>query len=358
MLGARLDEFAARHPEISLNVRVKKLDGEGNILEALSATSAAAPSVLPDLVAMPRPVMEAAALKGLLHPYDGLTNVLDNSDWYSYARQLARLQNSTFGIPFAGDALVMIYHPAAAGAAPHSWEELLHAKGPLTFPAADPQALYTLAMYQAAGGSIQDEQGRPMLDPAPLAQVLSFYQQAGLAGLIPADQSQSDAYEQAWEAFIENRANLVVTWSSEYLQYAGQHPEGNTTENLATPIATPDGVPYTLATGWVWALGSPQPEKQKLAIQLAEFLTDSKFLAEWTSLAGFLPTRSTALTAWPDGQDRVLAGQIVLSAHMIPSADVLSSLAPQLRQVTVQIVKLGGDPQTMAQDTIDRLKNP
>jgi multiple sugar transport system substrate-binding protein len=76
LLKKRLEEFKARRPGISLDVRVKALDGPGGLLDTLSSASAAATRVLPDLVALPRPMMEAAALKGLLHPYDGLSTAL------------------------------------------------------------------------------------------------------------------------------------------------------------------------------------------------------------------------------------------------------------------------------------------
>lgn len=102
LLNQRLEEFKTRRPGIRLDVRVKALEGPGGLLDTLSSASAAAPAVLPDLVALPRPMMEAAALKGLLHPYDGLSTTLESSDWYDYAQQLAHLQKSTFGLPFRG----------------------------------------------------------------------------------------------------------------------------------------------------------------------------------------------------------------------------------------------------------------
>ena len=182
LLKQRLEEFKVRRPGILLDVRIKALDGPGGLLDMLSTASAAAPGILPDLVALPRPMMEAAALKGLLHPFDGLMTALDNSDWYDYALQLAQLQKSTFGLPFAGDALILIYRPSIVGDPPRRLNNSQAIKGPLAFPAGDPQSLFTLLLYQAAGGPVQDEQGRPSLDPAVLAQVLSFYQDIGQAG--------------------------------------------------------------------------------------------------------------------------------------------------------------------------------
>ncbi len=154
LFKARLEEFSRRRPGIRIDVRIKALEGTGGLLDSLAAASAAAPLALPDLVVLPRPTLETAALKGLLHPFDGLTNVLDNPDWYDFARQLAHLQNSTFGLPIAGDALVLVYRPAVIGTPPTDWTTTLALEHPLAFSASDPQALITLGLYQSVNGAL------------------------------------------------------------------------------------------------------------------------------------------------------------------------------------------------------------
>ena len=353
LLRARLESFASLRPRLQLEVRVKSLQDPGGLLDALASASAAAPLALPDLVALPRPTMEAAALKGLLYPIDGLATNLDDADWYDFARQLARIQNTTFGVPMAGDALIMIFRPEVVGDPPSDWTSALETVGPLAFPAADPLALHTLALYQAAGGVIQDEQGRPTLNANTLAQVLAIYKESESANLLPLWLTQIEDDEQAWEAYQSQRASMVVTWASRYL--ANQETE---LESSAAPIPTPDGTPYTLATGWVWALSNPQPEKQRLAIELAEYLTDPSFLAEWSLAAGYMPTRSSALSGWTESPAQALVSRIVLSSHLIPPADVLSSLGPLLKLAATQVLKQQGDPVALAQDTVDHLQNP
>ncbi len=111
LLQARLDEFQRRNPRVSIETRVKAVSGPGGLLDSLTTASAAAPQALPDLVALPRDLLETAALKGLLLPLDNLTTALDDPDWYAYAASLARLQKNIYGLPFAGDALVLGYHP-------------------------------------------------------------------------------------------------------------------------------------------------------------------------------------------------------------------------------------------------------
>jgi len=354
LLENHLNQFAERHPGVRLDIRIKAIDGPGGMLDAMSSASAAAPQALPDLVALPRPVLEDAALKGLLRPLDGLTTALDDSDWYEYARQLAHVQNSTFGVPFAGDALVLVYRADLVRVPPRDWSEALLSIGPLAFPAADPQALYTLALYQAAGGVVQDGQGRPDLDAEVLSQVLAFYDGGAKTNLMPSWLAQIQTDDQAWTSFQENEASMVVTWASRFMIDATSLPS----TTLAAPIPTPLGSPFTLATGWLWALAGPQPHKQDLAIELIDHLAQIDFLARWTASAGYLPPRAGVLSAWPDTPARDLAGQVMLSARIYPSNDVLSALSPPLLDATVQILNQQSDPLSLAESAVEHLQNP
>jgi ABC-type glycerol-3-phosphate transport system substrate-binding protein len=173
LFQGRLNEFSKNHPGVRVEVRVKALDGPGGLLDALTTAGAAAPAALPDLIALPRPLLEPAALKGLLQPYPGQIE-MEASNWYPYAQELARLQDTVYGLPFAGDALAMVSHPDEIPTAPQNWQAVQQLETPMVFPAADPQALVTLAAYQAAGGDAVNEQGQPALDALALTEVLTY----------------------------------------------------------------------------------------------------------------------------------------------------------------------------------------
>ena len=278
-----MDEFVARRPGLQIEVRIKA----ESMLNSLSATQAAAPSIMPDLVALSRADLESATAKGLLHPLDGLTTLPDDPDWYPYARQMAHIQNTTFGLPFAGDALALVGYRYPL---PSAWNELTD-ETLFIFPAADPRALFTLSLYLSAGGTLQDSQGRLALDEAVLAEVLSLYLPDAENEFISPQVITYENDEQAWNAFREQRGNLVVSWTSRYLKEP-------TLPLALAPLPGLDTGQYTLATGWSWALAGSNPENQPLAVELAEFLSDSLFLAEWNQATGYLPTRPTALSSW------------------------------------------------------------
>jgi multiple sugar transport system substrate-binding protein len=349
-----LDEFLAEHPQVRLEVRVKALSGTGGLLEALTAANVSAPLSLPDLVLLPRPLLESAALKGLLFPYDDLTVRLDDRNWFGYSRQLASVKSSMYGLPFAGDALVLAYRPSMTETLPHNLEATLALGQVILFPAADPQALFTLGVYQQKGGSLQDEQGRPYLDKASLTGVLEFYQHASLAGTMPYWMTQYSDDGHVWEAFTEDKLPMAVTWASIYMR----NRPGAEDDLALAPVPTWDGIPFTLATGWSWALTSQDPVRRNVSTQLAEFLTEEEFLATWSYAAGYLPPRVDALLRWQDEDLRQAIEQLSYSAHLIPSTDLISSLGPALEQAVVKVLKAESDPQTAAQAVIDQVNQP
>jgi ABC-type glycerol-3-phosphate transport system substrate-binding protein len=348
LLKERLQAFELENPGLQVSVRIKAVDGPASLLDTLTAASAAAPAALPDLVALSQADLENAALKGLLVPLDGLAKTPHEPDWFAFTRQLAILQGSTFGLPFAADSLVLVYRPARVKGPFPDWDSLLTQASPLAFPVSDPEALLTLSLYQSLDGPLQDGQGRPVISADPLSQVLQDFERGVDRGVFPSWLTPYETGAQTWQAFDEQRSDLLITWVSAYL--AERPPDGAVQPLPGLGEASPN-----LATGWVWALSSPQPDRQQAAAQLAEFLVDPVFLAAWTEAAGFLPTRPTALAAWQSQELQTLLSPILLSARTLPSTDLLSTLGPVLREATLQVVKDGVDPVQAAEKASERL---
>jgi ABC-type glycerol-3-phosphate transport system substrate-binding protein len=347
---ARLNEFAARKSNFLIDVRIKNVEGYGGILDTLTTSSAAAPLALPDLVALPRHAMETAAGNGLLHPYEGLTAVLDDPDWYDFARQFSHLQNATFAIPFAGDAIVMNYRSEIIPEPPVDWATSLGITNTLTFPAADPAAIFTLAQYQSLGAPLLDDDGKPTLDVIQFTEVLSYYQQANINELMPFWLTQYESDEQSWEAYEDSQADMAITWASRYLQT----PLDDTD---AAPIITHDGIPFTLADGWGWVLTTHDPDRQLAAAQLAEFLTTSEYLASWTGAAGLIPPRPSATEAWTNEVLRTFVNQIAPTAQLLPSLETVTVLGPVIQQATISVLKAEADATIAAEAALEKLNN-
>jgi len=353
LLKNRLEQFEAENPDARLEVRIKDLEGTGGLLESLFAANAAAPLALPDVVLLPRALLESATLKGLLYPYDGLTNLMNDPGWFEYARELAHLETRTYGIPFAGDALVMAYHPSMLETAPTDLETTLSLGEEILFQATDPQALYTMCMYLAVNERLQDAEGRPSLNETTLTDIFDFYQRASLAGVMPYWLTQYSNDDQLWEAFMGEPFPMAITWASAYLK----HNKIASDLGLA-PLPTLEIEPFTLATGWSWTLAGQDSQRRGLSIRLVEYLVEEEFLAGWTLAAGYMPPREGALQDWPDAALQQAVGQISYSAHLMPPADLISSLGPALQQAVVDVLKTQSDPQAAAQAVIAQVSQP
>ena len=339
LLKQRLADFEAQHPGLEIEVRVKAEEGEANMLNALSVTSMAAPSALPDLVALSRPALEAAALKGLLHPIDGLSTTLQDPNWYGYARQLGQIENIGYGLPFAGNVFALVYRSELAKFT--NWEEILASEALLSFPAGDPQGLVGLALYVSGGGEIVTPQGSPILDQDVLTRVLALIEDGLGASMLSPSLAIVGTDSQALQLYRDRNANMVITWASNYRPVSDEH---------IMPLPGLDETPYSFATGWMWSLAGSNAENQALAVELAEYLIADEFIGEWTREAGYLPTRPSSV----DGQDPTIAA-LIESAKPIPSNDVLSVLGQLMQDALIRVLN-GERPAVVAGSVVEALK--
>jgi ABC-type glycerol-3-phosphate transport system substrate-binding protein len=339
LLKQRLADFETQHPGLEIEVRIKAEEGEANILNALSVTSMAAPTALPDLVALSRPALEAAALKGLLHPVDGLSTTLQDPDWYGYARQLGQIENIGYGLPFAGNVFALVYRSDLGELT--NWEDILASEGVLAFPAGDPQGLVGLSLYASAGGEIVNPQGLPTLDQAVLTRLLSLIEDGLGASMLSPSLAIVGTDAQALQVYRERNASMVITWVSNY------HP---VSDEQIMPLPGLDETSYSFATGWMWSLAGSNAENQALAVELAEYLIADEFIGEWTREAGYVPTRPSSV----DEQDPTLAA-LIESAKPIPSNDVLSVLGQLMQDAMIRVLN-GERPAAVAGSVVDSLK--
>jgi ABC-type glycerol-3-phosphate transport system substrate-binding protein len=348
LLEARLASFAERHPGVRVSVRVKSLEGPGGIMASLEAASTAAPLALPDVAALTRGMLETAAQNGLAFPIDNYMAAPVDEDWYGYAQDMGRYQDSFYGLPFAGDALVTVYRPSAISQPPADWNNALRLNEIMALPAADPNALAALAWYLSMGGALQGEAGNPTLAEAELEAVLGFFEDGQASGLLPFWLTQYESDALSWQAFRERQAQLSITWLSRYLQDASG-------DSAASPMPTPDGTPFTLAGGWVWTLTADESSRSAIAVELIEYLSASESLGQWTIAAGYLPPRPSALDAWPQNGRQALASQISPSAQLLPQRSLLEALGPVLSEAVVAVLKQESDAGSAAAAVIEQL---
>ncbi len=316
LLRARLESFQKRRPDLILETRIKAEEGEASLLNSLIATNQAAPLAMPDLVALPRTDLESAAQAGILHPIEGLTDVLDDPDWFPYARPLAHIQNSVYGLPFASNLLGLRYIPSEDFPLP------VLEKLELTFAANDPNSAFSFCLY--------DEEN---IEEESLTNLFSFYQSENIS-------PKSADYQNANE-ILETPA---VLWSSDFLD---EPPDGA----IFVSIPNPEGDACSLADAWLWTLAGSDPERQPAAVELAEYLSQSDFLAEWVTALEMLPPRPTALN-----EDEILLHELSLAAQPIPSKETVDVLGEMFRSATMSVIQEQADPSSVAQELLEKLQ--
>jgi ABC-type glycerol-3-phosphate transport system substrate-binding protein len=339
LLGERLAAFERQHRGVKLEVRIRKSSEEEDIVNFLSLTSLAAPAALPDLVLLSRPDLESAALRGLLHPIDGLSNSLEDPNWFAYARQLAHIQNTGYGLTFAGDAPVLIYYPELGTLV--TWEDVLGSDGHLVFAAGNPQGLVGLSLYASAAGKILDAEGLPTLEQEPLLRVLNLVEDGISKEVFPTSLANVTTEAQTLQIYRTGSANKGIIWILNYR---------SSEDGAITPLPGLGEAPFSYATGWVWALAGSKSENQQLAVELAEFLVQDPFLGKWTRATGYLPARPSSLRE----ADRTMAA-ILESAHPIPSNDVTAVLGPLMQEALTRVLN-GESPETVAGSVIEKLR--
>lgn len=349
LMQERLAQFADQHG-IRVVARIKAASGPSSLLESLTAASAAAPLALPGVVALNRPDFETAALKGLLTPIDGLSTAINHPDWYPYARDLALVQGVAFGLTFAGDGQVMVYRAGQVRPPLDTWDEVVQLGQPFGFAAGSPLGFTTIALYRSVGGQIEDPQRRPMLQTEILVQVLDFYRLGASRGLFPLWMTDFENDGQVWQAYQEQRVNACITWTSYYLS-------NRLPDSLILPVPRLGDRPHTLASGWIWAVADPLPQRQALSVALVEWLSESEFVSQWSEAAGYLPARPSAMDGWNDQTLRTVLGQVATSASARPSTDLINSLGPVMKDAAVRVIRLEVEPSQAAVEAADRLLN-
>lgn len=344
LLNQRLKAFETEHPGLKVEIRIK--GGGTDIVNFLSVTNNAAPVSMPDLIALSYEQMQDAASRGYLHPLDGLTDILQDPDWYVFARELSSVQNVAYGIPFAADALMTIYRPSLFELPPPTWDSIIKSGALLAFAASDPGQYLSLSLYLSVDGQLADEQGVFTLNEDALVSVLSFYQSAYESGAFPSTIKEFQTDSQSLSNYRSGESSVVVTWASSDI---------GVNSGAYTTLIGLDDVPHSIGDGWVWVLAGSNTESQPLAVELASYLTEGEYMSEWTYASGYLPTRPLALDAWEDDVAKDSIDDVLLSAHPSPSPDVVAWFGPIMQGALVRIFN-GEQAEVVARSVVESLK--
>ncbi len=345
LIENQANSFIENHPEVNLDIRIKSTTGTSNMMDSLQSTSLAAPQALPDVILLSRSDMEVAALKGLLIPYDGVTDALSATDWLPPIKQLSFIQGSVFGLPVVSNALVYFVNKEET----HQQNAFLVSK-PLLGYLNDPSAAILMGLYLSAGGKLVDQDGKVTIEITPLVSAIKELENAKRSGAFPPwimdITSQADVYRY----FQADRGQRMLAW------YGGIPVKAR--EALAIEsIPGINGQSASLVDGWFWTMAQPDPGNRQVTVELIETLTDEAFLAKMAKASGLIPVRSS--TTVVDDKNLFPITDIASNGQPIPDGLFLVTISPNM-QAAIQSLfsNTSLSAEEIAQNVLEKVQIP
>jgi ABC-type glycerol-3-phosphate transport system substrate-binding protein len=272
-------------------------------------------------------------------------------EWYDFALRSAAVGDVVYGVPSAAQTDVLVFDAAAYGRSPSDWSGIVGGPAPFLFPAADAQALFTLAEYLAGGAELAQPDGRPAIDPGALEEVLTFYGSAYSAGVLPLTSRQYDSSAATAALFEEHRAASAVA----PLEHWMLAPRPG---SAAAALPSRDGSGAALGRTWSWAVVTEDEVLVPTVVELVEWLSDPEFLGAWTYALGTLPPNAAALHVWPAGAATTLVNQLVRVAQPMPPERIALVVGPPLRKAVDAVLSGALTPQTAALQASTEVAGP
>jgi len=347
ILHTHIESFQELYPQYSLDIRVKADSGSSSLLNALLATSSAAPGVLPSVVLISRADLEVAAAQGIIQPVNELSSAIDENDWFPFANEMGIIHGETYGLPFAADAMGLVMHEDVFGSEYVSLIEANRRLGAIAFAAGDPDTVVPFILYQSIGGKTEDNQGQPTIELEILSSTLSSIEENRILGVFPPTLIEYQSDNQVWAAFSENEFEGVLTWLS--------RPFAEADNYFISPLPGIENQPYTYADGWVWCLVDKKNANRELGISFVEHMIDPLFLSDWTPKTRYLPVRPSSVPGWEETLQETLTN-ILFSADLMPNVTALSYAKGDIIKAVQDVLQGFSTPEESTQKISERLE--
>lgn len=315
-----------------------------------------------------------------VQPLDGALGDLGVTadDWFPFARTVMRAPDgSVRGMQFTSDARVLWYRRDLIDRPPASWDEVLDVGRDLTregyvgylFPAGRDEGAVITSLYPyfwALGGELVDPSGRPSFGEGEnrrrMLECLRFVSRCVDSGITPRRVTAYGAETDLNGEIASGRtamflgANFQVGTLKEIL---GE--EEFVRQWAVAPIPSQSGRDHaTTAGGWVWALFTPDREKQRALIDLlGRLFLSPQGMAGWTTIGGYLPPRPAVIDR-PDFEgDEYTAAfeeQVRRYARVRPSAQSYLSISSALQAALSVVVSGARSPEDALSDAAETVR--
>lgn len=349
-LAGQIRAFEATHHDLEIIVEQKPVEGAGGILGYLRTGRAIAPSIMPDLIAVPTGVLADAGTRELVYPLNGLIDPTLLEDVYPAPAGQVAAEDRLYGLPFATVGLShLAYDPTSiTDAVPMIWSGFISdTNHSLVLPADSRDgALFGLQFYLAEGGTLTNEAGQPDLQTEPLARALA---QIALNRENLRQSRQMKTLDEAWQYFQLGLSEFVWTRTEFILSQQ--------TDDLAfSRVPGPSGPLTPLTTTWAWAITTSDPARQAVAAELLLALTAPDALAAWSAPSQLLPSQRQAMALLAEQNDYYrFAGNELERAQVMPVSES-SRLLSALGDAVFQALTTDTSPVILAEEAAASLR--
>jgi multiple sugar transport system substrate-binding protein len=352
LLDEHLTAFEDKYPLVELQIRVKEENGPSGILETLSSASLVAPSTLPEIVLLDPTDLNAAALKNLIDPFDGIIPTPNTPDWYPFAIEAAYVDSIFYGLPFLSEAEAFAYRKEAFEVEPKDWADLLDSAEPILFPLGDQNSKFTLIQYISSGGKLVDDTGNRTVNTAVLADLLAFYLSIKETGQLPLYALQLQSAQDTWYALTEGNSNAAVIPVEVLLDaLAG-------TSFSVAPWPTQDGTGVTPTRTLTWALVSKDGGHSDAVSQILQWLIEPAFLGKISQTLGMIPVTQDALQEWSDAEASATLSLLIQAAVAEPDLEEVATFGSPLWNAVEDVLNERVTPETAAENVSNQITSP
>lgn len=351
LLADNVETFRSISPDIMVEMRLKRSQGVGGIMETLRTASLVAPTALPDIALVRRADLLTAVRSGYVQSIQGQVTSAVLGDLYPAALDLGRVSGVLYGLAYALDVEHIAYRPAVLTGSFARFEDVLADTQPFVFPAGVTEGLsdVLLLQYLSAGGTLTDlNQGKPNVDA--LKRVLDFYQRAVAAGVIDPAVLNYARSEDYLTQLNNGQLNAAVVTSTQYLDLLSRGQSLN-----AAPIPLADGDPATVVNGWMWVVVTRDSSRRQAALRFIEWMVEPDRQATYTRLINMLPSRRAAMRVWDGGDYAALTNQLLLNARQPLLDDGGSATLRAMQNALATVIGGQRTPDEAASDMIEQL---
>ncbi len=287
ILQRQVDEFTRTHPKIAIQYALKSRYGRGGLLDFMLQVQSLVPARLPDVVLIDSREVDAGAQANVFQPLERDLPAGAFADLLPPARAIAQYNGQHLVMPLILDLQHLVYNQQVVREPPATWDKFLAANVPLTFPADGDDAF--LLQYLDNNGRLTASPQSGALDVGATTTVLTFYQRARAANLVPDVVFGLKTTHDVWPFFAAGQAALAQVEASDYVAERDRTPNAN-----YAPVPTREGRATTLVNAWCFAIVASDASRHVAAAEFLNWLSDPTRIAEWSNAAHTIPARRSA----------------------------------------------------------------